>query len=481
MRLAIALLTVLPLLAACASDASVRAPKTRLTAAFEAQVQSAAVPLDRWWMAYTAPQLVSLNAEALTKSPTAELAIARLEEARATRVINRTNALPKGDISLMAGRRGSNQISGAASAFSSNGVTDTLSAGFDVSWEVDIWRKVRVGRQGIDDDFASKVFNIEASRAALAANVADSLFAARGLAQQLEDARESARIARESQRVAGVLADRGLAARGDAEATAANVAQADAAVTGLAAELTAARRSILVLIGRGTDPVESLTITPAVGEPPLPPAGVPGELLERRPDVREADKRLKVAIAQLEVDRINLFPKFTLMPGVGIARTSTNSFTGFDTTGAPTFGQVTQTIANWSLGVGVGVPILDRPRLLATLKASGARAEQAVIAYEASVQTAYGEAENALTGLKADRERLTLLEGGERSARAAYEAARVRYNAGLTDLPVLLQAEQAWRSARSQATAARSQALRRSVQTFKALGGGWSLGDDLKT
>jgi outer membrane protein TolC len=208
---------------------------------------------------------------------------------------------------------------------------------------------------------------------------------------------------------------------------------------------------------------------------------VPGELLERRPDVREAEKRLRVAIAQLEVDRINLFPKFTLMPGVGITRTSTNSFTGFDTTGAPTFGEVTQTIANWSLGVGVGVPILDRPRLLATLKASGARAEQAVIGYESAVQTAYGEAENALSGLKAERERVTLLTAGERSARAAYEAAQVRYNAGLIDVTTLLSAEQNWRAARSQATAARSQALRRSVQAFKALGGGWSPGDDVRT
>jgi outer membrane protein TolC len=311
--------------------------------------------------------------------------------------------------------------------------------------------------------------------------VADALFAARGLAQQLDDARESARIARESQRVAGILADRGLAAQGDAQATAANVAQADAAVTGLADQLQAARRSLLVLIGRGTDPVESLVITAAAGEPPLPPDSVPGDLLERRPDVREADKRLRVAIAQLEVDRINLFPKFTLTPGVGISRTSSNSFTGFNTSGAPTFGQVTQTIANWSLGVGVNVPILDRPRLLATLKASGARAEQAVIGYESAVQTAYGEAENALSGLKADRERLSLLDAGERAARAAYDAAGVRYNAGLIDVTTLLTAEQTWRAARSQATAARSQAMRRSVQAFKALGGGWSAGEDFNT
>jgi len=481
MRRLIILLAVLPLLAACVGPVSTRAPKIALPSAFENQVAAGVAPLDRWWTAYNDPQLQGLIEEALAGSPTAALAIARLEEARATRRVNRTAALPTGNLSANVGRRGSQQLSGAQSAFSANGVSDSQSVNFDVAWETDIWGKVRIGRKGIDDDYASKVFNIEASRAALAAQVADALFAARGLAQQLDDARESARIARESQRIAGVLAGRGLAAQGDADATAANVAQADAAVTGLGAELTAARRSLLVLIGRGADPIDSLVIAPAAGEAPLPPASLPGDLLQRRPDVREAEERLNVAIAQQKAARIDLFPKFTIMPGVGLTRSTSNSFTGFDTTGAPTFGQVSQLMSNWSLGVGLSVPVLDRPRLLATLRASGARAEQAAVAYESSVQTAYGEAENALVQLKADRERQGLLEAGARAARAAYDAAQVRYNAGLIDVTTLLTAEQNWRSARSQATAARSQALRRSVQAFKALGGGWAPGEDFKT
>lgn len=481
MRKALVLLAVLPLLAACVGEVSTRAPKTGLPTAFENQVAAGVAPLDRWWTAYNDPQLQGLIEEALVRSPTAELAIARLDEARATRLANRTAALPTGNLSANVNRRGAQQLSGAQSAFSANGVSDTQSVNFDVAWEADIWGKVRIGRKGIDDDYAAKVFNIEASRAALAANVADALFAARGLAQQLDDARESARIARESQRVAGMLAERGLAAQGDVQATAANVAQADAAVTGLAAQLTAARRSLLVLIGRGADPLDSLVITPAAGEAPLPPASVPGDLLQRRPDVREAEQRLNVAIAQQKGARIDLFPKFTILPGVGLTRSTSDSFTGFDTTGAPTFGSVTQLMSNWSLGVGLSVPVLDRPRLLANLRASGARAEQAAIGYESAVQTAYGEAENALVELKADRERLALLEAGERSARAAYDAAGVRYTAGIIDVTTLLSAEQSWRSARSQATAARSQALRRSVQAFKALGGGWAPGEDFRT
>ncbi len=480
MRRAIIYLAALPLLAACASNAPVRAPDAGVPAAYENQLAAGTAPLDRWWTAYNDPQLADLVEQALRTAPDAKLALARLEEARATRLVNIRSAYPTGDLALNANKRGTNQISGPQSVFQANGVSTTESATFDVSWEADIWGKTRIGRRGIDDDFASKVFDIESTRASLAANVADSLFAARGLAQQLDDARESARIARQVQSIAGVRASRGLVPQSDADATAANVAQADANVLGLQSQLDAARRSLLVLIGRGTDPLTSLTITPALEGPPLPPAGVPGELLRRRPDVRESEERLSVATAQLAVDRIALFPKFTIMPGVGLTRSSSESFTGFSTTGAPQFGSVTTLIGDWTLGAGISVPVLSRPRLLATARASAARAEQAVIAYEASVQNAYGEVENAFVELQSDQNRLTLLDAGERASRTAYDAAKTRYDAGLDDLTSLLQAEQTWRGARSQATAARAQALRRSVQTFKALGGGWSPGDDFK-
>jgi outer membrane protein TolC len=208
---------------------------------------------------------------------------------------------------------------------------------------------------------------------------------------------------------------------------------------------------------------------------------VPGEILERRPDVREAEERLAVAIAQLKVDRRSLFPKFTLKPGVGLTRTEQESFVGFDaTSGDPLFGPVTSLIADWSIGLGVNVPVLDRPRLLAVARASDARAEQAVIAYEAAVQRAYGEADSALLQLAADRNRMEYLQAAEADAQAAFEAARVRYQAGLDDQISLLSAEQAWRAARQQTTAARTQAMRRAVQVFKALGGGWSPGDDFR-
>ena len=119
--------------------------------------------------------------------------------------------------------------------------------------------------------------------------------------------------------------------------------------------------------------------------------------------------------------------------------------------------------------------MLDIPRLLSEMKAQDARSEQAAIGYEKAVQTAFGEAENALVQLESDRRRVDLLQDGEARARRAYEASRKGYAAGFVDLQTTLDNERAWRTVRTLKTAAQVQALRRAVQTYKALGGGWPL------
>jgi outer membrane protein TolC len=189
---------------------------------------------------------------------------------------------------------------------------------------------------------------------------------------------------------------------------------------------------------------------------------VPSELLARRPDVREAAQKIRSATGQLKLDELALFPKFTLTPGVGL-------------TSAPLFG-ASLTSDVWSIGMGFVQPILDMPRLKTVIRARGAQADQAVIAYEKAVQTAYGESENALVQLSADEQRVRILTTGETQARFAYDAARKRYAYGIDDLTSTLSAERTWRTTRTALTAAEVQALRRSVTAFKALGGGWTPG-----
>ena len=215
-----------------------------------------------------------------------------------------------------------------------------------------------------------------------------------------------------------------------------------------------------MLVGRGAEPLANLQADPEIGAPPAIPATVPGELLARRPDVREAAARITSAAGTLKLDELALFPKFTLQPGVALTDASI--------LGAPTISD------SWTIGAGVSQPVLDIPRLLHEIHAQGARANQAVIAYEKAVQTAYGESDNALVQLGSDMTRVRLLTAAEAQGLSAFQAAQNGDAAGMDDLPTVLTAERTWRTARSALTGAQVQAMRRSVQAFKALGGGWS-------
>ena len=456
-------------LTACTTPA--RKVDVKLPAAYEAPAAApfAAQALEQWWTQFDDPVLNDLVNTALTQSPDARLAAARLEEARAIRQGQiRQIFIPQTPL-VGSAQRTDTDISdqSGTGAFTQGGVSKTYSANFDVSWELDLIGRRLAALRVVKNDMAAARFAYEGARAALAANVAQSYFEARGLSVQLEDARQSVRIAKALSDLASERGRRGLAATSDGERAAADLAQAEAEAAVLEAQLRAARRTLLVLVGKGVDPLDALAVPPVLAKPPAVPAATPGQLLARRPDVREAAARLASASGNLNISELALFPTVTLTPGVGISKAISPSFLD---AGAET----STTSSAWTLGGNLSIPVLNIPKLMSDIKASNARVEQAAITYEKTVQTAFGEADNALTQLAADERRVALLAAGERRAAGAYESSRKSYAAGLTDLTTTLQAEQAWRAVRSAATGAQTQALQRAVQTYKALGGGWS-------
>ena len=453
-------------LAACASKPK---PDLRLPAAYEAPQPAAAVPvaLDRWWTTFNDPQLNTLIEQALIANPDAKTAAARLREARATRDSSLFHFLPQGNPDGSATRtntKGGLTIPGLEiPGLTSGGITDSYSANFNVSWEVDIFGRLFAAKRATDADVSAAGFDYVTARTSLAAQVADAYFQARGLAIQLDDARESARIERELYDTASKRADAGLAATSEPDRVAGDLAQSEAQVTALEAQLQAQRRTLLILAGRIVEPTSNIDVPPSVGVAPEVPASLPSDLLRRRPDVRSAEAQLAGAIGRQDVARLAFLPTFTLKPGYGWSKSVQGP---------------SQTISSsWSIGGAVSQPILDIPNLVAQLKTYNARAEEAAAAYEKAVQTAFSESETALVGLDADRRRVALLTNGEARAHRAYNAALKGYQLGLNDLQTTLSSEQGWRSARTQLTSAQVQAVRRAVQAYKAIGGGWTVGD----
>lgn len=446
-------------LAGCLSHAHLDTPDVSLPAAFEAPPQATTgtlrpEALDRWWTLFNDPQLTELVDEALAASPDAKSAFAKLQQARA----NREQALypfqPQGDPQISA----SNQHSETSFSFFPPGSVQTYTGQWNVTWELDLFGEIWTARRQSNEDLAAARFDYEATRISLAAGIANELFQARGDSVLLDQAVQNARIAHDLARTGKLKADVGLATDADAARLESDAKTADAEVSRLRAVLHVDRRNILVLAGRGAAPLASVRIESRLSVPPHAPATTPGDLLTRRPDVRRAEFQLRSAADTLKLEKLQLFPNVTLQPGGSIAQTE---------------GSYANLSKIWTVTANATVPVLDRPKLLSEVRVQRAVGQQAVFAYEKAVQSAFSDAENALTTLQSDESRLADLTEAESRSRYAFDAATRGYRAGLTDITTLLQAEQTWRSVQNTLTSVNTLALQDAVTAFKALGGGW--------
>ena len=286
----LALLSLLSL-GACATP---REARIDLPDAYPVSGAAETQALDQWWLAFNDPELTALVNEALTRSPDAQSAEARLREARLTAASALTTFLPQGQLTGSGRRTETEQVDGqeiTIPGFSTSGTSETYQANFNVSWELDLFGRFFAVRRAAQGDTAAARFAYEGARASLAANVADAYFQARGLSIQLADARQSARIQRSLYDLVERRVQAGLTARLESDRVAGELAQADSQVESLEAELQAQQRTLLVLVGRGTAPLDGVSTPPLTALPPPVPAAVPGDLLARRPDVREAERR----------------------------------------------------------------------------------------------------------------------------------------------------------------------------------------------
>jgi NodT family efflux transporter outer membrane factor (OMF) lipoprotein len=464
-----AVAAVAALLQGCATG-SVRKADVRTPAAYEAPQPAETAPavaLDSWWTLYGDAQLTDLVEEALKNSPDAKDAASKLEQAIEVRRSALYSYNPQGNVSASISKPNYTDLNpskgNSGDPFAFNPVDflgiQTDSLGFPVTWEVDLFGRRAAAKRSADADLRTARFTWDATRWSLAANVADSLFQARGLAIQLDQANETQNIEQQLYDVSKARVDHGLAPESDTAQTLANLQSAQAQVQDLTSQLAAARRQLLLLVGRGVDPLASLPMAPEVGAPPPVPQSLPGELLVRRPDVREAQERVESAAGKLTLNKRALLPTFSFQPSAGLTQQGSGPDTQF---------------SYWTLAGNIAIPVLDRPRLLSQVRQQRAVAEQAVIAYEKSVQTAYSDTEQAFGYYDSDKKRVVLLTQAEKNADFAYQAKQMGYARGLSDLQTALTAEANWRQARLALAQAQVSVMQRSVQVFKALGGGWT-------
>jgi len=447
------------LLAACMVGPDYQRPASELPHAFpEAQAASAGVEAVRgdWWRLFDDAVLDDLVAAALDANVDIAQAVARIEEADANLRAVDAALFPEIDLEGTAIRgAGSSTVAAPAPPI----VRNDLRLALNASYEIDFWGKLRraseaARAQGLSSRYARDVVTLS-----IAALVTETYFSLRALDAQIASTRATLSTRDETLRLVRRRAEGGLAS--DLEVRQAEGAQSDAAfqLDELERERALAEHLLATLTGR-------LDLAIAPGDlahlplPALPPPGLPSALLERRPDIRQAEQDLVAANAQIGVAKAQLFPTITLTGDFG---GESKSLAGLFT--VP--GRI------WALGAGISAPIFEGGRLAALVDVQQARQRQALAAYQRAIQTGFREVQDALTNVQ----RYAALEGDAQSsvnsAREALRLANLRYEAGYTGFLDVLDSQRSLNVAELALIRSRQNLLSASVDLMKALGGGW--------
>jgi outer membrane protein, multidrug efflux system len=448
------------LLAGCEVGPAYKRPAVEVSPAFteRAQAEAASFADQPWWEVFSDPVLKDLIRQALERNYDVRMAVQRVEEYRARAGIDRSAYYPVVEA-------GGGVAKGRSSDFvPGGGVTGhQVSAQAAFSWELDFWGKLRRMNEASRAQFLATQDARRGVYLSTAAQVAQAYFELRELDAQLEIARSTVKAYQETCDLFRRRFEVGIASA--LETTRAEGALADAAsfVPDLERRIKAQENLLSFLVGRNPGPIPRGSELGAQPLPPRIPAGLPSSLLERRPDICEAEQVLASANALVGVAQANYFPSLSLTGLLG----------GI----APEVGQLFGRGKEWSLGASVYLPPLQGLKLKYQKEAAVAQWEQAKTRYEATVAGAFRDVSTLLTA----NEKLTELELQKARSVDAYRAAvgmaTHRYTQGLSSYVEVLETQQQLFPAQNSLAQARFNRLLTMVQIYEALGGGWNVED----
>ena len=381
------------------------------------------------WSSFDEPELDALIVRASQENRSLAQAVARLDQARALRGLTIFGLLPT--VTAAASRERSEPSGSDPFLPPGQGPTAVYRAGFDASWEIDVFGGARRAAEATRRDFDATAADQAAVRLATIAEVAQTWFALRGAEQRLAIQRRNLANLREDQRI---LEARLEAGRGTALDTARQrtlLASVAAQVPVLEAEVIRQEQRLAVLTVLPVVELRDkwLVAEKALPEPPsLVATGDPVAWLQRRPDVAAAERRLAAATARIGVEQANFLPRLSLTGSFGYTAQSRGEL----------FEAATQRL---SYGPTLSWSFLDVGRVRQRVQGAKARAREALAFYDETVLRALEETENALAGYRSATAVLAALDVGLAAAREAAEIARARFDAGASDYLAVLDAE----------------------------------------
>ena len=411
-----------------------------------------------WWELLHDEQLQRLIEQALVQNKDLKQAVASVEELQARLGIARWDFMPKFDISGNApvfGRHGGLPLPGFPTPFNYFGQTT-------LNWELDLWGRVRRSNEAARADLLAREENRRAVVLTLVSSVAQSYFDLLQFDVQMDVARNALVSWEESVALAKAQLQGGIISRIDLDQFEAERARAASRVAELQRNLVQKENEISVLLGNNPVPITRGASLTEQTLPPEVPAGLPSELLERRPDILQAEKTLAAATARIGMTKAARFPKITITGILGVASPALSNL--LVSSHAP-FGVG---------GLGLAGPLLNAQSLGLEQDAFEAQARQVVAQYEQSILVALKEVEDALVAVRTAYDQRNAQQQQVQALRSALNVSNLRYQGGITSYVDVLLAKRTLFDAEFQLAAIHRFHLGSIVQLYKALGGGWA-------
>ena len=417
------------------------------------------LPKGDWWTAFNDEGLNDLETRAFSANQNLKAAVARVDQSRASARVARSQFLPTVTFqpSYTRERFSPNQ----EPAFGSI-TANSYSVPLDLSYEVDLWGRVRRSFESARADAQATLADFYGVQLGLQTDVAVNYFSLRALDAQIGTVAGTIGLRKEQLQLVQSRFDGGIGNELDVERSKTELATTEAEAADLARRRAELENAIAILVGANPSSFKlpALTSTNWNPQPPEIPAGLPADLLERRPDVATAERQLASANAKIGVAKAAFFPVLTLTASGGYLSADVDSLFRWDS-------------RQWTLGPSLSLPIFAGGRNRANLRSSKAAFEEAVAQYRQQVLVAFGDLENSLSGTRHLADQAAAQQRAVASSRRAVELATDRYRSGIVNYTEVIDASRDALQADRDNEQLAGQRLIAAVQLIKALGGGW--------
>jgi multidrug efflux system outer membrane protein len=448
------------LLAGCMVGPDYERPKADAPAEFRFAAKAAAgLAETRWWEQFQDPVLNDLVRIALEENRDIKIAAARVEEFLGRFGVTRAQLFPQVGAQGQGGRqRVSETIANPVPPGGTNPYAN-FALDLGVAWEIDLWGKLRRATEAARADLLAAEENRLTVILSLTTGVATSYVTLIDLDRQLEIARSTAASRGEFYRIFKLRFEGGVVSQVELEQARSEYELALSTIPFIEKQIGQQENALSVLLGRNPGPIARDRAIDKLALPQVP-AGLPSELLERRPDLRQAEQALIAANARIGVAKAQFFPSISLTALLG---TASASLSGLFQGAAKT----------WAWGGAVGQPIFTGGSLVSQLLVTEAQQKQALLQYQQAIQNAFREVSDALIDQAKTREQLAAQARQVEALRDYARLARLRYENGYTSYLEVTDAETKLFNAELQYTQAQGQLFFALINVYKAMGGGW--------